>query len=131
MTQIIFTTVPGRLDLRRVHDFRFEPWHSDKIVSRPLGRPALARVDSYGIKGSFRLYAADEGSSELRGYICSKGESMDNLPSSDLLVGDMVVYTESGTFKYNSVNISLPENDPQRLDHFIVRFKATDKKLAV
>jgi hypothetical protein len=128
MTRIVLTTVPDRLDLSHGHEFRSGPWRSNVIVSRPLGRPALRRVDDYGHKGSFRLSDADEGSFELRRYICSRSESRGNLPSSDRLVGDIFVYTKSGKFKYNYVSLSVAENDPLRLDNFTIKFTATGKE---
>jgi hypothetical protein len=127
MTTIIFMTVPGRLDLSCVHEFRSEPSLSDEIVSRPLHGPAQRRTLDDGEKGSFVLNPADTGSNELREYICTMNERRGDLPSSDLPVGDMFEYTNSSIFKYNQVSLSLDQNDPRGRANFVVRFKAAGK----
>jgi hypothetical protein len=113
MTTIIFMTVPGRLDLSCVHEFRSERSLSDEIVSRPLHGPVQRRTLDDGEKGSFVLNPADTGSNELREYICTMNERRGDLPSSDLPIGDMFEYTNSSIFKYNSVSLSLDQNDPR------------------
>jgi hypothetical protein len=81
----------------------------------------------YGQKGTFVLEAADTESNELREYICTVNESRGSLPSSDLSVGDMFVYTGLSTFRYKSVMLSLVQQYPRSLASFVVGFKAAGK----
>ena len=119
--------VPGRLDLSRVDDFRSEPLPPNETVSRPMNGPAQRRMLYNGVEGSFVLSAVDTKSNDLREYICTMSEKRGDLPSSDLPIGNMFVFSDSDTFQYRSVMLSLVQNEPRGLVNFVVGFKATGK----
>lgn len=73
------------------------------------------------------LSADDTESNDLREYICTMNERRGNLPSSDLPIGNMFVFTDFDTFEYDSAMLSLVQKDPRGLANFVVGFKAISK----